>query len=113
MNPELLPQKPLNAVEELIRLAPPETSTREHIEATMDYLEARMDRWTAEQNRRLLKAEKRIRLCAFLQGMLYSSGLPLEGDLIQRKHFSWCPYEAWMSNSLLGYSDLFGPAHSH
>lgn len=102
MNPEVLPQKQLNLIAELIRLAPPETSSKEHIDATLDHLENRMERWTAEQNRRLLKAEKRINLCALLQGMLMSFSMDPDHTSIHHRHFSWCPFEAWMGNEYPG-----------
>ncbi len=103
MNPELLPQKPLNLVADLVRLAPPETSSKEHIEATLSYLEARMERWSAEQDRRLLKAEKRIALCSYLHGFL---GLPTLVDG-KTQHFSWCPWDAWMNNNHFGLQEIF------
>lgn len=104
MNPEVLPQKPLNLLADLVRLAPPETSSREHIEATLSYLEARMDSWSKEQDRRLAKAEKRVALCAYLHGFL---GLPTFVDG-KTQHFSWCPWDAWMDNSHLGIHEILG-----
>ena len=106
MNPEILPQKRLNIIEELVRLAPPETSTKEHVDATLDYLEAKQERWTAEQNRRLLKAEKRIRLCAFIRGAASACGVPYD---VHRGHFSWCPFEAWMGTDFCSSADYTAP----
>ncbi len=105
MNPEVLPQRPLNLLADLVRLAPPETSTKAHITATLDYLEAKQEAWVLEQNRRLVKAEKRIKLCAFLHGMLSTFGL--RDFHPHRKHFSWCPFEDWMGNELQGLDELF------
>lgn len=105
MNPEVLPQRPLNLLADLVRLAPPETSTREHIDATLNYLEARMDSWTAEQDRRLQKAEKRIKLCAMLHGMALGMGAPSDYR-IHGKHFSWCPFEEWMGNEYAGLAEM-------
>ena len=106
MNPEVLPQKPLNLLADLVRLAPPETSTKAHIDATLDYLEAKQKAWSEEQDRRLLKAEKRVKLCALLHGL--SIGFGLGEYHVHRKHFSWCPFEDWMGNELQGLDDLFG-----
>jgi len=108
MNPEVLPQKQLNLIADLIRLAPPETSTKEHVEATLDYLEARMETWSAEQDRRLKKAERRISLCAILQGMLSATSLDPDHTSIHHRHFSWCPFEAWMGNSIGDFDSLIG-----
>lgn len=105
MNPEVLPQRPLNLLADLVRLAPPETSTKEHINATLDYLEARMDSWSAEQDRRLKRAEKRIKLCATLHGMALTFGLAPDYHL-HRKHFSWCPFEDWMGSEYEGLSGI-------
>jgi len=109
MNPEVLPQKQLNLIADLIRLAPPETSTKEHIDVTLDYLEDKMDKWTIEQNRRLVKAEKRIKLCAFLQGMLVATSMDPESTSIHHRHFSWCPFEAWMGNEYEGLVSSLQP----
>lgn len=105
MKQELLPQAPLNLFADLVRLAPPETSTKEHIDATLSYLEARMDRWTVEQNQRLQRAEKRIKLCAALNGMLMGVGLAPDYT-VHTKHFSWCPFEAWMGSEYASLHDL-------
>lgn len=112
MNPEVLPQKQLDLMADLVRLAPPETSTKEHITRTLDYLEAKQKVWAAEQDRRLRKAERRIKLCAYLHGMLLASGIPLEYST-RPKHFSWCPFEDWMGNGFFTLDDLFGSEHGH
>jgi len=106
MNPEVLPQKPIELIPELLRLAPPETSTKEHIDATLDYLEARMDAWNTEQNRRLLRAEKRINLCGLLQGVLMATSLDPNRTSVHHRHFSWCPFEAWMGSEYEGLTEL-------
>lgn len=105
MNPEVLPQRPLNLLADLVRLAPPETSTKAHITATLDYLEAKQEAWALEQNRRLVRAEKRIKLCAFLRGM--ASAFGLSDFHAHGKHYSWCPFEDWMGSELQGLDELF------
>lgn len=101
MKPELLPQKPLNLMSDLVRLAPPETSTKEHLCATLDYLESALETWETEQDARLQKAEKRVRLCAYLKGMISAFGFHSSS-----KHFDWCPFEAWMAPDLLDIEDI-------
>lgn len=108
MKPEVLPQAPLNLFADLVRLAPPETSTKDHIDATLKYLEARQDRWTVEQNLRLQRAEKRIKLCALLNGMLMGIGLAPDYS-VQHKHFRWCPFEDWMGSEYSTIPELFEP----
>lgn len=105
MKDEVLPQEPLNILAELVKLAPPETSTREHIGSVLSHLEAKQDRWTAEQNLRLQRAEKRIKLCAYLNGMLMGVGLAPDYT-VHTKHFSWCPFEAWMGSEYSSLRDL-------
>jgi len=107
MKPEVLPQAPLNIFADLVRLAPPETSTKEHIDATLSYLEARMDRWTIEQDLRLKRAEKRIKLCSYLNGFLMGVSI-FPGDN-QLKHFSWCPFEEWMGSEYDSLHELLNP----
>lgn len=104
MNPELLPQSAPNFMEELVRLAPVETSSREHIAATLDYIEDRMDKWKAEEERRLRKAEKRIGLCSFLHTFL--AGVGLSHTRAHSQHFDWCPFEDWMGKDFGNLSQM-------
>ena len=104
----ILPQSPLNSTEDLLRLAPPETSSAEHFEAILNYLEAKQDAWILEQNRRLMNADVRIRLCARLRGFLSAFGLKT-----MNKHFSWCPFEDWMGSDFMTVYDLLPGEHRH
>lgn len=106
--PSILPQRPLELTEELLRLAPPETSSAEHIETVLKHLDAKLDTWTLEQDRRLLKAEKRIKLCSYLQGFLSAFD-----SNPTRKHFSWCPFEDWMGNEFMAIYNLPHDEHRH
>lgn len=107
MNPEILPQKPFNPTLELLKLAPPETSSKEHITAVLDYLEAKADSWKKEQDRRMLKAEVRIRVCAHLKGLALGFGFPSANQ-----HFSWCPLEAWLEDPHFDLPEEFLSPHN-
>lgn len=98
--PQALPLEPYDYASELLRLAPPETSTPQHVASVLDYLEARMEAWKQEQNERLRKAEKRIKLCASIRGAMGVLGFD------SGSHFSWCPYDHWISNDFLPSEDL-------
>lgn len=104
----ILPQKPPEFTEELLRLAPPETSSADHFEAILNYLDAKQDAWTLEQDRRLMKSEKRILWCSYLRGLLR-----IFGGVTKRKHFSWCPFEEWMGNEFMAIYNLPHGEHRH
>ena len=108
INSNILPQPPLRFVDDLMKLAP-EASTSEHIEATLSYLEAKQKAWTTEQDRRLMRAEKRIRLCSYLN----SHWAAFVGRSGQKSHFNWCPFEEWMGSDFMAVYDLPHRDHGH
>lgn len=84
-----LEKSPLESTS-FFQLDPFVKENEEKIKTEFNKLEEDVSEWGLEQDKRLTKALRLIRLCAFLRGLNY----PFTDKV--RGHYIWCPYEHWI-----------------